>query len=112
VTQDRRGWNSEFAKPYKPLGVPKLDLAAPKDILRQRENVQKSFGQGAAYNTLCKNQHLFMHMTAWPSACSLQRMHPCRTAIYVCNWEAVRKDQQSIASQHSLNWPRSDAHSF
>lgn len=47
MTQDRRGWNSEFAKPYKPLGVPKLDLAAPKDILRQRENVQKSFGQGA-----------------------------------------------------------------
>lgn len=47
VTQDRRGWNSEFAKPYKPLGVPKLDLAAPRDILRQRENVQKSFGQGA-----------------------------------------------------------------
>ncbi|DBA76870.1 TPA: hypothetical protein ACH3X1_009473 [Trebouxia sp. C0004] len=43
---DRRGWNSEFAKPYKPLGVPKLDLAAPRDILRQRENVQKSFGQG------------------------------------------------------------------
>lgn len=47
VTQDRRGWNSEFAKPYKPLGVPKLDLAAPRDILRQRENVQKFFGQGA-----------------------------------------------------------------
>lgn len=44
VLQGRRGWKSEFAKPYKPLGVPNLDIAPPTNILRQRGNSQKSFG--------------------------------------------------------------------
>ena len=44
VSQGRRGWKSEFAKPYKPLGVPNLDVAPPTNILRQKDSSQKSFG--------------------------------------------------------------------
>lgn len=44
VLQGRRGWKSEFAKPYQPLGVPNLDIAPPTNILRQKNSSQKSFG--------------------------------------------------------------------
>ena len=60
LLQEHRGWKSEFAKPYKPLGVPKLNLAPPREVLRQRENLQKPFtGEGALCSRVQTHSSIF-----------------------------------------------------